>query len=248
MLAYHNDSTLRAATIAQMAAHAAADQIAQGVYWSEGRGCAVGCLTHDPNGGHAQYPVRWGIPSVLAQLEDAIFENLPDDEAATWPSRFLNAIQCGADLTPVWPRFVLALLTDPEMGVARRAAVRSLERAAIDMVARICAKQARGEVVHQREWDDARIRARAVRFSADSHRVCAAVQVAYSHAYCASYPDSNHVDAAYNAADAHAVDDDDAEGEYSADAMADAVADTILRAQHFSWQASTLLTLLSEAR
>ena len=102
MRAYHGDPTLKAAVLAQMADHRAADTLIKGVYWEDGRGCAVGCLTHDPDGGYAQYPVRWGIPEELAQVEAGIFENLPIEDALAWPERFLSAIEPGADLSGVY--------------------------------------------------------------------------------------------------------------------------------------------------
>lgn len=119
MLAYHNDPALKTATLDELYAHQEADRIVQGVYWDgkERRGCAVGCLTHDPDGGHDLYPERWGIPTPLAYLEDEIFEALPAGEAKGWPLRFMSAIPVGADLSGVWPRFAIWLLTDPEWGV-----------------------------------------------------------------------------------------------------------------------------------
>ena len=103
MRAYHSDPGLKAAVLAQMADHRAAERLVTGTYWdwTIGRGCAVGCLTHDPDGGHAQYPVRWGIPEELAWIEDAIFENLSLEDALAWPERFLAAIEPGADLSGV---------------------------------------------------------------------------------------------------------------------------------------------------
>ena len=69
----------------------------------------MGCLTHDPRGGHAQYPVRWGIPEELARLEDALFENLPNGLAQVWPERFLVAIEPGADLSGVYAEWASEL-------------------------------------------------------------------------------------------------------------------------------------------
>ena len=123
LVAYHGDAALKASVLAQMAEHRKQDQIAQGFYWRNGdgkpfRGCAVGCLTHDPEGGHHLYEANWGIPEVLAHLEDSLFESLPVDQAQLWPERFLDAIPVGADLTNVWPRFAVWLMIDEKWGVA----------------------------------------------------------------------------------------------------------------------------------
>ena len=123
LVAYHGDAALKASVLAQMAEHRKQDQIAQGFYWRNGdgkpfRGCAVGCLTHDPEGGHHLYEANWGIPEVLAHLEDSLFESLPVDQAQLWPERFLDAIPVGAHLTNVWPRFAVWLMIDEKWGVA----------------------------------------------------------------------------------------------------------------------------------
>lgn len=105
MKAYNGDENLKAILISQVREHREADRLVKGIYRDlDGRGCAVGCLTRDPVGGHAQYEL-WGIPVELAHLEDAIFEGLPEADAQMWPERFLSAIKPGADLRSVWPRW-----------------------------------------------------------------------------------------------------------------------------------------------
>jgi hypothetical protein len=98
---YHNDPDLKARTLAQIDAHRAADELIRGTYWDGHRGCAVGCLTYDPNGGHHLFPERWGIPMIIARLMDGIFENLPQDLVLDWPHRIMEAIPVGADLKNV---------------------------------------------------------------------------------------------------------------------------------------------------
>lgn len=100
MLAYHNDPALRTSVINEMALHRKADELVQGYgYWENGKGCAVGCLLK--NGNHAEYETKFGIPEMLARLEDRIFEGLPKAKAQKWPERFLSAIKAGQDLTTV---------------------------------------------------------------------------------------------------------------------------------------------------
>ena len=111
MLAYHNDPKIKANLLAQLAAHRAADEIVRGYgYWSGGRGCAVGCTIH--SGDHAEYEPRYGIPQMIARLEDCIFEGLPLENARDWPARFSNAIVPGADLSLVGWKFLHWMLTD----------------------------------------------------------------------------------------------------------------------------------------
>ena len=111
-LAYRGTMT-KPATLKQLRAHRKLDQIVKGTYWQgngDGRGCAVGCLTHDPSGGHAKFPATWGVPQQIAYLMDQIFESLPLEEAKDWPVRIMSAIAPGADLSGVYDRWALWML------------------------------------------------------------------------------------------------------------------------------------------
>ena len=110
MLAYHNDPTQKDAILAKLSAHRLADELVKGHYWENGKGCAVGCTIE--SGNHAEYEHRFGIPRILARLEDRIFEGPPNGSAKEWPEQFMGAIRPGADLSMVWPRFALWLLTE----------------------------------------------------------------------------------------------------------------------------------------
>lgn len=151
--------------LAALEAHAAADRIIQGHYWLRGRGCAVGCTLHDFATGeesrHDLYPELFGIPEVLAYLEDGIFEALPRADARAWPLRFVRAIPEGADLTLVWPRFAVWLLADAEEGLARHART-GRQRSAIEAVAALYARIIAGEQPSNDEWTAARSAARSV--------------------------------------------------------------------------------------
>lgn len=120
--AYHGAVRLKNQALARIAAHRQADRIIQGLYWEEDeggvfRGCAVGCLLEDPEGGHERYETEFGVPEQLAWLEDSIFEALPAEIARDWPHRFMSAIPVGADLATVWPRFAIWLMVDPTYGL-----------------------------------------------------------------------------------------------------------------------------------
>jgi hypothetical protein len=112
MLAYHNDPAVKAAILAQLARHREADELVQGYYgyWQDGKGCAVGCTLHSSD--HMEYETRFGIPVMLARLEDCIFERLPVEAARQWPERLMSAIEPGADLSCVGWKFLHWLLTD----------------------------------------------------------------------------------------------------------------------------------------
>jgi len=117
MVAYLGDPDLKARVLAGLEAHRAADEIVQGVYWENGRGCAVGCVLHDlnprrPASDHTRFEDELGIPEQLAWLIDGIFEALPAEHAKDWPLRVMAAIPVGADLSGVWDRFASWMLHD----------------------------------------------------------------------------------------------------------------------------------------
>jgi hypothetical protein len=103
MKAFENTPVTKEQLLTQLRGHHAADEIIQGRYWENGKGCAVGCSIHGRD--HYQYEKLFGIPYGMALLEDRIFERLPPKLAKEWPLRFSEAVPVGADLNPVLNRF-----------------------------------------------------------------------------------------------------------------------------------------------
>jgi len=66
---------------------------------------------------HREYERQLGIPKILADIEDSIFDQISPTEAVDWPETFLEAIKVGADLSGVWPKFAHWLLVDPTFGI-----------------------------------------------------------------------------------------------------------------------------------
>jgi hypothetical protein len=113
LCAYHGDEALKEETVAKARMHREASEFVKNEYFAKNgktKVCAVGCITEDPNGGHDQYPTRWGIPEWLAYLEEKIFTGLPDDKIAAWPERFLAAIPVGADFDGLADRLAIECL------------------------------------------------------------------------------------------------------------------------------------------
>ena len=116
MLAYHSDPKIKAKYLKRVRAHAKADQLLQGYgYWTDGKGCAVGCTIHGSD--HSRYSLELGIPAEIAYLEDSCFEAMPPELAKKWPARFLSAIRPGADLSRVYDLWCAWMLDDPTDGV-----------------------------------------------------------------------------------------------------------------------------------
>lgn len=117
MLTFQNPNYTKEALMAQLQAHYDADEIIQGKYWENGKGCAVGCAIHTKN--HIEYELRYGVPRELAILQDVIFENLHNQNAKEWVMDFWRPIKQGKYLTGVWNKLVVWILSDDIYGVLR---------------------------------------------------------------------------------------------------------------------------------
>ena len=115
MKTFHGKQSVKDKYIERVKAHAKADEIVQGSYWENGKGCAVGCTIHGSD--HKKYETELGIPEEIAYLEDTIFENLSNEEAKDFPLRFLEAIPVGVDLSHVIPELVIWQFEDKEHGL-----------------------------------------------------------------------------------------------------------------------------------
>jgi hypothetical protein len=149
-LAYRGDEP-KASVIARLERHRALDQVIQGAYWEgdgDGRGCAVGCLTHDPTGGHGSFPERWGVPVQLAYLIDQIHESLPVEDARDWPLRVMGAIPEGADLSRVWDRWCAWMLRRLVPSAGASAAV-------VEVMASLFERAGTGDEPSAAEWGEA---------------------------------------------------------------------------------------------
>lgn len=175
MLSFHNDKSIKEKYIKRLEAHYAADEIIQGIYWENGRGCAVGCTIHSSD--HFSYEKELGIPIILARLEDKIFENLPIMIAKEWPLRFLNAIPVGKDLSKIWPKFAIWLLIDNKYGLINFTKNKDLIKNIAELY-----KKSLTEKVSVEKWHTiANQTADAVSTAADD----AATMAAYAAAYAA---------------------------------------------------------------
>jgi len=91
---------------AEVAAHVAADRVAQGNYET----CFIGCLAngHDDPGCIEN---EYGIPSMVTRIAESIFEGLPADEAGGFFAALPEAVGSdGRDLSRVGWKFLAAEL------------------------------------------------------------------------------------------------------------------------------------------
>ena len=196
MLAYHSDPQLKTDLLTEVEKHRMQDQIVKGTYSVENgkwKGCAVGCSIHSFNllrgeshktSDHSAYERAFGIPRILARLEDRIFEGLPESHYLDWPARFLSAIPVGADLTNVWPKFACWLMVDPEHGVMRFAKTERTKAS----VQRVADLYEPGVMLDRAAYADAYADAYAAAYAADA--AAAAAYAAYA-AYAADAARTN---------------------------------------------------------
>jgi hypothetical protein len=230
LISFHGKESIKDFYLNRLIAHSEADEIIQGTYWQDGRGCGAGCTVHSRS--HESYESELGIPRILARLEDRIFEGLPNEKAKEFPIQFLDAIPVGVDLEPVWRKFMIWLLIDENEGVIRHAKTAKTKKVIKDV-----AKAFSDKTVSREKWATVRRAAYAAAYAteyavdADAYAVTATAYAVTATAYTA---DAAYADAANVAADApadaatHAAAADATA--YAADAAADATADAATHA------------------
>ena len=149
MLAYHNDPKLKQQILEQL----------QGSSW---------------NASIEEYESRFGIPKRLAHLEEQIFDGLPNEEAKSWPIRFMSAIQVGADLSTIWRDFAIWMLVDSIDGVIKYTQPGSDAHRVIMQVAHLY----QNGYTHQQMMDAAEV-AHAAAYAAYANASAAAADAAY---------------------------------------------------------------------
>tara|TARA_R110000782_G_scaffold251407_1_gene338969 strand:+ start:69 stop:836 length:768 start_codon:yes stop_codon:yes gene_type:complete len=201
--------------IANLEAHHKLDSFRQGLYFEEGKGCAVGCSLFDFGEAvddHSAYERLFGIPEALAEIEDGIFEGLGVEDSKLWPIEFTKAVPINTDLSMVVPKFIIWMLGD----IKKHASVknRRVIQTAIDFYLRVV----NGDYVEEIEWltaeksfvssgynaadvaaryalraaadDAARYAADAVRYADAASRAARYVARAAEAASCVSYADA----------------------------------------------------------
>lgn len=94
---------------AQVEAHLKADEVVKGLYWEDGKGCFIGCLSHSDDPLDAVK--RFGLTEPILRIAESIFESLPDDEAKAFFAALPDAIgRDGKDLSLVHWQFLAAEL------------------------------------------------------------------------------------------------------------------------------------------
>lgn len=219
MIAFHGDVSIKASLHTELRAGRA-----RGEFVSRGRGgirshllspdpVIAGLVQERREQTYGLYQDRLGIPAVLAAVYELLYEWLPRDANEDWPIQFAEAIPVGADLSLVWPRLAIWLLTDAAQGLARHAAdgvretisrVASLYQLTIDgarppdrlwldahLAAGMRAEEAAAEAAH---WAAESVRdaaAAAVHWAMPRHGLAAAAEAAKRAAWAGHHCDDH---------------------------------------------------------
>ena len=174
--AFFNDPKIKQKYVKRLKEHQKLDEIIQGDYWENGKGCAVGCTIHGDS--HQAYEDELNVPMVIARLEDRIFEGMPAKEAKLFPLRFIESISEGADLSLVIYKFNDWLLVDEKYGVIKYAKSDRIKNT-ITTVSGLLKDKINGIGINKKQWEDA---------SADDHAASADDYVAaYDHTAASDY-------------------------------------------------------------
>jgi len=220
VLTFNGDKKVKDFYIARVKAHQLADEIQHGFFWENGKGCAVGCMVETGSNPHETLAKAIGIPLSMAHLIDLLFEGQSNGTAKAFPLKFIKAVSVGVDVVPVMDRFLYALLSDKKHGAIAKANDRA--RPAIQAVIDAYGERIAGRDPGVPAWR---------KLGAAAYAACVYAAAAAYAAYAACV---------YAAAAAYA-----AYAAYAADAAADAADDA--RANHYTWQAELLISLLKKA-
>lgn len=174
LITYLGQPDLKAAFLAEIGKHEAADAFIKGTYGrmdGHFRGCAIGCSLHSLNvlqgrredertDAHARYEPELGLPIWLAYVEDNIFESLPMEAAKVWPRQFAEAVPVGVTVPDrLLAKILRWTLADPTYG-CRHAIDRAEIRAVVDRIVTLFDRSIAGDEPSTAEWNEA---ARAAR-------------------------------------------------------------------------------------
>jgi len=150
--AYHGSPALKEELLARVAVHAASNDIPKrdGSTRRPSPFHAPGATSwvRDSAAPYLAMERQWGIPQMLARLEDVIYQGIPYSDAMAWPRRFAESMPVGADLSRVGWRFLHGILTEAVGNIQPEILLLGVEvREALGQCAEIVGALASGEKV-----------------------------------------------------------------------------------------------------
>jgi len=239
--AFHNDPKIKEKYLSRLKLHRQHDELIHGVYWENGKGCAIGCTLHSNK--HKDFETKLGLPEWFAYLFELLFERLKNGDAKDFPIEALQAIPVGANLEKTYRKFCIFLLTEIcKYDEEKYTQVKKVIEDVITLHTRIL----QGENVADEEWLAALSAARSALSAAESARSAAesalsAAESARSAAWSAA--DS----AAWSAADSAADSAVESAVWSAAESAADSAVESAVWSAAIKKIADKLIVLLKEA-
>ncbi|MEM1224574.1 MAG: hypothetical protein AAGJ40_02695 [Planctomycetota bacterium] len=164
--AWYGEPKLKTAAMDRLREHRRLDEIAQGVYFQDGKGCHLGCLSHANDDTHEVVERMFAIPLRIGYWLEAVFEGLPNGRCADWVMQSTEAIAVGADLSKCHHHLASWLLSSESPSSAGNQ--HELVRDAVDAVKDLHDRAAAGEPIPAKTWSAARSAAWSARSAARS--------------------------------------------------------------------------------
>lgn len=164
MSAFFNEPKLKQAVMSRLREDRRLDRLAQGVYFKDGKGCHLGCLTRCNKNSHQATERMFNIPIRIAYWLEVVFEGLPKDKCEWWVIEGTNAIPVGADLSKAHHELFYWLLgLDSPSSEGNK---NKLVSEQISIIRQLHRQAADGLVVTRDQWGEAAIRSSKLASSA----------------------------------------------------------------------------------
>jgi hypothetical protein len=159
--AFYGNLAFKQHLVAQIRAQEQTGNFVQnGGYWTNGKGCPLGFLL---DGGQVRFEsirVATGLPHMVVLIIDDFFDCLPSEAAQGATGDAFETIAVSADLSSIFDKFCLWLLTDPTWGAAHWS-----DEPSVLEIAKLFTRALEGDVAPQEVWEAAREQALQARRS-----------------------------------------------------------------------------------
>ena len=203
MSAFFNEPKLKQAVMDRLREDRRLDRLAQGVYFEDGKGCHLGCLTRCNENSHEAVERMFNIPVRIAYWLEAVFENLPEDQCEWWVIEGTNAIPVGADLSKAHHELGYWMLgpdSPSAKGNQNKAVAKSISK-----IRTLHRQSADGATITKEQWSAAYLAADSVSLlEADSAACLAARSAANSVCSAAESTADSAAESAHSAVDSAA--------------------------------------------
>jgi hypothetical protein len=120
MKTFTNTIITKEELVSELKKHQLADNIRRGLYFKDGKGCAVGCSLESVSRlkgldleyfeDHSQYEEYFGLPEFFAHLTDKLFEGMSLEKSKSFPIDVIEAVKVGSNVSQIETKFKIIVL------------------------------------------------------------------------------------------------------------------------------------------